>query len=283
MHQLQEHGSEYNGEICDTDSSLLLMCNPIASPEDNNLTNVRFLRHTDAVDNAVDDENCTRFSSGCRSSMHFQRSVNSNELEAAHQLQNPVFSRESYMSEGLRWYPLSHIINVTRYEPQPFDAGSLFTAISQQQEVGAATGLSLQELRISTCVMPFENMGLANSDFKMGFDTNRICLQTFFERNHAKDEHVNKDKYCQMSVSDSDPSKDGSKVSQSNNSNTAFTLSSQGSSYKTCAICCVEFVKGDPLRLINSCHHRYHVLCLDYWFENNSTCPICRCNLKFMV
>jgi hypothetical protein len=156
------------------------------------------------------------------------------------------------MSEGLRWYPLSHIINVTRYEPQPFDAGSLFTAISQQQEVGAATGLSLQELRISTCVMPFENMGLANcnyrsfvqsinihyisvciADFKMGFDTNRICLQTFFERNHAKDEHVNKDKYCQMSVSDSDPSKDGSKVSQSTNSNTAFTLSSQGSSYVT--------------------------------------------------
>ncbi|KZV19248.1 hypothetical protein F511_35183 [Dorcoceras hygrometricum] len=46
-----------------------------------------------------------------------------------------------------------------------------------------------------------------------------------------------------------------------------------------CAICLVEFVDIDILRLLTSCCHVFHQECIDLWLESHKTCPVCRRNL----
>ncbi|XP_073122433.1 RING-H2 finger protein ATL29-like [Henckelia pumila] len=46
-----------------------------------------------------------------------------------------------------------------------------------------------------------------------------------------------------------------------------------------CAICLVEFVDSDVLRLLTSCCHVFHEECIDLWLESHKTCPVCRRNL----
>ncbi|XP_073128957.1 RING-H2 finger protein ATL29-like [Henckelia pumila] len=46
-----------------------------------------------------------------------------------------------------------------------------------------------------------------------------------------------------------------------------------------CAICLVEFVDSDVLRLLTSCCHVFHQECIDLWLESHRTCPVCRRNL----
>ncbi|KAM3238909.1 RING-H2 finger protein ATL80 [Capsicum annuum] len=43
-----------------------------------------------------------------------------------------------------------------------------------------------------------------------------------------------------------------------------------------CAICLVEYVEGDEIRVLPNCGHRFHVLCVDTWLLSNSSCPSCR-------
>ncbi|XP_073314096.1 RING-H2 finger protein ATL29-like [Primulina huaijiensis] len=46
-----------------------------------------------------------------------------------------------------------------------------------------------------------------------------------------------------------------------------------------CAICLIEFVDSDILRLLTSCCHVFHQECIDLWLESHKTCPVCRRNL----
>lgn len=43
-----------------------------------------------------------------------------------------------------------------------------------------------------------------------------------------------------------------------------------------CAICLVEYVKGDEIRVLPNCGHRFHLQCVDTWLVSNSSCPSCR-------
>ncbi|CAN4116710.1 unnamed protein product [Withania somnifera] len=43
-----------------------------------------------------------------------------------------------------------------------------------------------------------------------------------------------------------------------------------------CAICLVEYVEGDEIRVLPNCGHRFHLLCVDQWLLSNSSCPSCR-------
>ncbi|KAJ3704327.1 hypothetical protein LUZ61_008032 [Rhynchospora tenuis] len=43
-----------------------------------------------------------------------------------------------------------------------------------------------------------------------------------------------------------------------------------------CAVCITEFVDGQIGRLLPICGHKYHKECVDKWFREHSTCPICR-------
>ncbi|KAI3794345.1 hypothetical protein L1987_36975 [Smallanthus sonchifolius] len=43
-----------------------------------------------------------------------------------------------------------------------------------------------------------------------------------------------------------------------------------------CAICLGEYAKGDEIRVLPQCGHRFHVGCVDTWLSSHSSCPSCR-------
>ena len=47
-----------------------------------------------------------------------------------------------------------------------------------------------------------------------------------------------------------------------------------------CSICRVNLDTDDIIRTINHCGHHYHINCLDRWFEDHITCPICRYDIR---
>ncbi|KAJ4957721.1 hypothetical protein NE237_024832 [Protea cynaroides] len=46
-----------------------------------------------------------------------------------------------------------------------------------------------------------------------------------------------------------------------------------------CAVCLAEFEDNDELRLLTVCNHVFHPECIDLWFGNHTTCPLCRRSL----
>lgn len=58
----------------------------------------------------------------------------------------------------------------------------------------------------------------------------------------------------------------------------AFT-SNEGDEPQLCPICRVNFQNNDIVRKISHCGHMYHLNCIDNWFNENTTCPVCRHNL----
>ncbi|CAH8354078.1 unnamed protein product [Eruca vesicaria subsp. sativa] len=46
-----------------------------------------------------------------------------------------------------------------------------------------------------------------------------------------------------------------------------------------CSICLLDFMDDDTMRLISTCNHFFHTICIDLWFELHKTCPVCRCEL----
>ncbi|CAN8290334.1 unnamed protein product [Cochlearia groenlandica] len=43
-----------------------------------------------------------------------------------------------------------------------------------------------------------------------------------------------------------------------------------------CAICLIDYMDDDTMRLITTCNHFFHTICIDLWFELHKTCPVCR-------
>lgn len=48
---------------------------------------------------------------------------------------------------------------------------------------------------------------------------------------------------------------------------------------KSCVVCMSDFEDGEDL-IILDCFHRYHKECIDSWLTKNSTCPICKTDIK---
>jgi E3 ubiquitin-protein ligase RNF181 len=46
-----------------------------------------------------------------------------------------------------------------------------------------------------------------------------------------------------------------------------------------CAICIVPYRKGEKVFFL-SCKHHFHTVCIKPWFQKNSQCPVCRCDIK---
>lgn len=172
----------------------------------------------------------------------------------------------------------------------------VFNAPLSQQTNNAALlfrrGLSLQELRTATTVISFEGLSVddvvckasilemlctSSSNYILG--EKRKCLSSNVGGCDSKDVYYYDDVYSRQIAS------------------FALTRSSKGKpqavfrfdedlrddATRSCAICCGEFYPGEPIRLIHRCCHRYHVACVDRWFEQNNTCPICRRNLRLSV
>ena len=47
-----------------------------------------------------------------------------------------------------------------------------------------------------------------------------------------------------------------------------------------CAICQDTMETGSQARTINACDHRFHVVCIDTWFQRNVRCPVCRHDVR---
>ncbi|XP_068639080.1 E3 ubiquitin-protein ligase ATL6-like [Aristolochia californica] len=46
-----------------------------------------------------------------------------------------------------------------------------------------------------------------------------------------------------------------------------------------CAVCLNEFKAEDTIRLLPRCNHVFHLVCIDAWLTDHTTCPICRSDL----
>jgi hypothetical protein len=49
---------------------------------------------------------------------------------------------------------------------------------------------------------------------------------------------------------------------------------------EVCAICQDTMEAGSQARNINACDHRFHVTCIDTWFQRNVRCPVCRHDVR---
>lgn len=66
------------------------------------------------------------------------------------------------------------------------------------------------------------------------------------------------------------------------NENTELEVFDSSSTTETlqCSICRANFENGDIIRKICSCNHKFHQECVDKWFEDKDTCPVCRTKLQ---
>lgn len=49
---------------------------------------------------------------------------------------------------------------------------------------------------------------------------------------------------------------------------------------EVCAICQDTMEAGSEARNINACDHRFHITCIDTWFQRNVRCPVCRHDVR---
>ncbi|KAH0862793.1 hypothetical protein HID58_080004 [Brassica napus] len=68
----------------------------------------------------------------------------------------------------------------------------------------------------------------------------------------------------------------GSKIIQSF---PEFPYSVKDRGMDQCSICLIDFMDDDTMRLISTCNHFFHTICIDLWFESHKTCPVYRCEL----
>ena len=54
------------------------------------------------------------------------------------------------------------------------------------------------------------------------------------------------------------------------------SAASDESEYYECVVCLSQVNKGDKIRCLPICNHRFHFDCIALWLNNHSTCPLCR-------
>ncbi|XP_033512531.1 RING-H2 finger protein ATL74-like isoform X1 [Nicotiana tomentosiformis] len=47
-----------------------------------------------------------------------------------------------------------------------------------------------------------------------------------------------------------------------------------------CIVCLADYQEQDTLRIMPFCGHSFHATCIDIWFQQHSTCPVCRISLR---
>ena len=56
-------------------------------------------------------------------------------------------------------------------------------------------------------------------------------------------------------------------------------VATKNSGTKVCAICCLNYNKGDKVFFL-PCSHHFHIPCVLPWFNKNHKCPVCRFDLN---
>lgn len=47
-----------------------------------------------------------------------------------------------------------------------------------------------------------------------------------------------------------------------------------------CAVCLGEFEEGELIKQLPNCNHSFHSSCIDAWFRDHSSCPLCRLQIS---
>lgn len=47
-----------------------------------------------------------------------------------------------------------------------------------------------------------------------------------------------------------------------------------------CSVCLSQMCKGEKVKVLPLCNHRYHADCIGAWLKNNPTCPLCRSKIS---
>lgn len=47
-----------------------------------------------------------------------------------------------------------------------------------------------------------------------------------------------------------------------------------------CSVCLSQMCRGEKVRVLPLCDHRYHADCIGAWLKNNTTCPLCRSKIS---
>ncbi|KAF7269700.1 hypothetical protein GWI33_017268 [Rhynchophorus ferrugineus] len=55
-----------------------------------------------------------------------------------------------------------------------------------------------------------------------------------------------------------------------------ITFDSRSPKRETSCVICLEHFSEKQLLKVLSCHHIYHVACIDTWLQSNTVCPLCR-------
>ena len=71
-------------------------------------------------------------------------------------------------------------------------------------------------------------------------------------------------------------------VSQSNNQENEGDEGAEGEE-DSCSICREPFENSSIIRKINSCGHKFHLSCIDTWFQTQHTCPMCRVSVRIII
>uniref|UniRef100_A0A7N0VJZ4 RING-type E3 ubiquitin transferase n=1 Tax=Kalanchoe fedtschenkoi TaxID=63787 RepID=A0A7N0VJZ4_KALFE len=50
-----------------------------------------------------------------------------------------------------------------------------------------------------------------------------------------------------------------------------------------CCICLDVFEDQERIKVLPGCQHTYHSDCVDLWLGNQSSCPLCRVSLKYLI
>jgi hypothetical protein len=55
-----------------------------------------------------------------------------------------------------------------------------------------------------------------------------------------------------------------------------YSMATTGVDGTTCAVCLADYADGDELRRLPGCRHAFHQRCVDDWFRQRTSCPLCR-------
>jgi len=61
---------------------------------------------------------------------------------------------------------------------------------------------------------------------------------------------------------------------------TGTAIEVMASEEDVCAICQDEMPLGSEVRAIRACDHRFHIGCIDTWFQRDVRCPSCRHDIR---
>lgn len=112
-----------------------------------------------------------------------------------------------------------------------------------------------------------------------------IPVQDLFQQNSGEASFINRFEEIIRNISTTTPAEDNntglSYIGYENTQLYIHRTDIEGEE-EICAICHGNIEDGEEVRRINinSCNHRFHSGCIDTWFRNHRTCPVCRIDVE---